>query len=66
MFNLAVPFFLPVWRRVAAVAVALLWGLFELSTGEVFWAIIFFGIGGLAAWKFHEADWAKVAQDADE
>lgn len=66
MFDIAVPFFLPPWRRVAVVAIALLWGLFEFSTGEVFWAIIFWGIGGIAAWKFHTADWSKVAEDAGD
>lgn len=66
MFNLAVPFFLPVWRRVGAVAVAILWGLFELSTGEVFWGVIFLGMGFIAAWKFATADWEAVLQEDED
>lgn len=65
MFNLAVPFFLPVWRRICAVMVAIVWGLFELSTGAVFWGIIFLGMGSIAAWKFGTADWEAVSQEDD-
>ena len=66
MFNLAVPFFLPVWRRVCAVTVPVVWGLFELSTGAVFWGIIFIGIGIIAAMKFRTADWDAVSQEDDK
>lgn len=66
MFNLDVPFFLPVWRRVCAVTVAILWGLFELSTGAVFWGVIFLGIGFIAAWKFGTVDWDAVAAEDDD
>ena len=55
------PFFRPAWRRIAIVAVAGLWGLFELSTGAVFWGVLFLGIAGLAAYEFHrayEGDWS--------
>ncbi|NSX53658.1 hypothetical protein [Parasulfitobacter algicola] len=61
MFELGVPFFLPVWRRVSVVAIAIGWGLFELWKGEPFWAIIFIGMGGFAAWKFWTTDWSAVA-----
>jgi len=61
VFKLAVPFFLLVWRRVAAVAVCFLWALVELSSGQVFWAIIFMGMGGIAAWNFWTTDWSAVA-----
>ena len=66
LFDLDVPFFLPVWRRVVAVAAPVLWGLFEFSTGAVFWGLIFLGMGGIAAWKFSTADWAAVAQEAED
>jgi hypothetical protein len=63
LFDMAIPFFLPVWRRVLAVAVPALWAMFEFSTGEVFWGLIFLGLGGMAAWKFWIADWEAVAAD---
>lgn len=61
LFDLAVPFFLPLWRRVVAATVPILWAFFEFSTGEAFWGLIFLGLGGTAAWKFYTADWAEVA-----
>ncbi len=66
-FDLAVPFFLPVWRRVAATVVPILWAFFEFANGAAFWGMIFLGLGGMAAFKFMTADWdAVAAQDADE
>jgi hypothetical protein len=61
LFDLAVPFFLPVWRRVLAVVVPILWAFFEFSNGEAFWGLIFIALGGTAGWKFWTADWAQVA-----
>lgn len=46
------PFFRPLWRRIAVVVVSLGWALFELSTGAVFWAILFGAIGAYAAWEY--------------
>ena len=66
LFDLEIPFFLPVWRRIAAVTVAVAWGLFELSTGAVFWGMIFVGMGGIAAWKFGTADWESIARAEEE
>lgn len=66
LFDLAVPFFLPVWRRVLAATVPILWAMFEFSTGEIFWGLIFLGLGGLAGFKFVTADWTAVAVQADE
>lgn len=63
-FDLAVPFFLPVWRRVLTVVVPLLWALVELSNGQTFWALVFAAMGGIALWKFATADWEAVAARA--
>lgn len=52
MFDLQVPFFIPLWRRVVTVAVALGWAGLELVTGSVFWAILFGAMGAWAAWQF--------------
>jgi hypothetical protein len=66
LFDLAVPFFLPVWRRILAVIVPVLWSFFEFSTGAVFWGLIFLGLGGIAAFKFITADWEAVAAEAEK
>jgi hypothetical protein len=58
---MAIPFFLPMWRRVLAVAVPVLWAMFEFAAGEALWGVIFAGLGGMAAWKFWKADWVAVA-----
>ena len=52
MFDLNHPFFRPLWRRVAVVAVCLGWAGFELATGSPLWAVIFGGLGLYAAWGF--------------
>ena len=61
LFDLAIPFFLPLWRRVLAVTVPILWSFFEFSTANYFWGLIFMGLGGIAAYKFWIADWEAVA-----
>ena len=66
MFDLAIPFFLPLWRRVAVVGVATLWGFFEFTTGQTFWGVIFVGMGALAVWKFWTANWSEVAKLDDD
>lgn len=66
LFDVDVPFFLPVWRRVVAVGFAICWGLFELSTGAIFWGMIFVAMGCIAGWRFSIADWAAVAKEAED
>lgn len=44
------PWFRPLWRRLLIVGLVLGWGIFELVTGAPFWAVVFLGIGALAAW----------------
>ena len=66
LFDVAVPFFLPVWRRILAVTIPVLWGLFEFSAAEPLWRLIFVGMGGIAGWRFYIADWAEVAAQAEE
>jgi hypothetical protein len=52
LFDIRHPFFRPVWRRVATVALALGWAVVEIAGGNVFWAILFGSIGLYAAWEF--------------
>ena len=66
LLDLDVPFFLPVWRRVATVAVAAGWGLFEIAAGSAFWGMISIGIGCIAAWRFTIADWGSVAEEDEK
>jgi hypothetical protein len=49
------PFFRPLWRRVAVVAVCLGWAAVELSGGAVFWAILFGAVGVYCAHQFFVA-----------
>jgi hypothetical protein len=51
-FDIRHPFFRPLWRRIAVVAVTLGWALVELSGGNTFWAILFGALGLYAAWEF--------------
>ena len=65
LLDFDIPFFLPVWRRIAVVAVPVLWALFEFSTGATTWGLIFMGLGGIAAWKLYTADWDAVRAQAE-
>ncbi len=44
------PFFRPLWRRVAVVAVCALWAALEWATQSPLWAM---GAGALAAYTFY-------------
>jgi len=63
LFDFEHPYFRPVWVRILVVVICLGWGLLELSTGETFWAVLFLGVGLIAAWQFATIDYDK---DADE
>lgn len=66
LFDVEIPFFLPLWRRVAVVTVAVCWGLLEISTGAIFWGMIFVGMGSIAGWRFSNADWDAVDSDSKD
>lgn len=51
MFNFDIAFFRPLWIRIATIAVAVGWGLFELLSGEIAFAIMFLAAGGYAAYR---------------
>ncbi len=46
------PFFRPLWRRVAVVAVCVAWSIFEFATGASFWGMIAAGFAVYAVWQF--------------
>jgi len=52
LFDLRHPFFAPRATRVVTVAVAGGWGLFELSTGNVGWAVLFGAVAAYCAYEF--------------
>ena len=62
MLNLRHPFFNPFWRRLAVVAVCFLWGIVEMSTGAVFWAVIFLGLGAVAGYVYF-LDWEDIPEE---
>jgi len=44
------PWLRPLWRRVAVVALAAGWGLFELVSGSPGWALLFLALGAWLGW----------------
>ena len=52
MFDLKVPFFRPLWRRIVTVLICFGWAAFEFSNSAAFWGLIFCGMGGMAIYQF--------------
>lgn len=69
LFDFNDPFFKPLWLRVAVVAVACGWGIFEFIAGAPFWGVLFCGLGVLAFHglflKFEPRD-AKAKDETEE
>jgi len=57
------PFFQPLWRRIAIVAVCFGWAIFEFSTNVPFWGTIALGFGAYGIWQFFIA-WKPRADNA--
>ncbi len=55
LINVQVPFFKPLWRRVATVVVCFGWGAFELVGGSAFWGTLFIGLGLICSYEFFVA-----------
>lgn len=51
-FDFDHPFFNPLWIRVLVFAVCIAWGLFEFVAGNVFWGLLFCGLGLWAGHSF--------------
>lgn len=56
-FDLQIPFFIPVWRRIVLIFVCIGWAFLEFYKGEPFWGIMFMGLGALAAWQLFFDGW---------
>ena len=60
------PWFRPLWRRVAVVAVCFAWAIVEFATGTPFWGVIALGFAGYGIWQFFIAyDAPEPAQPAE-
>lgn len=46
------PFFRPLWRRVAVVAVCVIWSAVEFVAGTPFWGTLLAGMAIYGAWTF--------------
>jgi len=46
------PFFRPLWVRVLIVLVCACWGAFELYTGQIFWALLFWAFAAMSVHAF--------------
>lgn len=44
-------FFRPLWRRIVVVAICVVWGFWELSNGETFWALMSGALGLYCVWE---------------
>ena len=51
-FDVQTTFFRPLWRRIAATTVCLVWAVVELATGAVMWAMLFGAASAYLAWQF--------------
>lgn len=60
-FDLQVPFFFPVWRRVLLVAVCFAWCIVEFFTANPVWGLMFGALGGYALWCFFLSAWPENA-----
>ena len=65
MFDLQVPFFIPVWRRVGTTGVTLGWAAFEYLTGSPGWALLFAGAGAYCFYSFFVV-WDPKRDDRSE
>lgn len=49
--DVRVPFFRPMWRRIAFVAVMVVWTAVEITRGSPWWALL---TGGIGVYLFYE------------
>lgn len=64
LFDLQHPFFRPVWRRVLATALCVLWAGVELATGSPGWALLFAAAGAWCGYQFFVV-WTDPPEEDD-
>lgn len=52
MFNFDIPFYRPLWIRLAIVITCFGWGVVELISGSPGFAVLSLGLGGYTAYRF--------------
>ena len=62
--DLQIPFFYPMWRRIALTLVCLGWAVFEFGAGTPFWGVLFGAMAGNCIWQFFVKAWPVSVEDA--
>ena len=65
-FDLRVPFFVPLWRRIALVVFCVGWAIFEFSSGAVLWFCLAAGIAVMATWQFFLSGWPENTENGGD
>lgn len=52
LLDLSHPFFKPLWRRIAIVAICIIWAVVEFVYGIPLLGTLFAGLGALCIWQF--------------
>lgn len=55
LFDVQLPFFIPLWRRIALVGACFGWAVLELALGNPGWAVFFALIGAFCSYEFFVA-----------
>ncbi len=63
-FELQTDFFLPLWRRVAVIAVCMGWSVVEFGNGAYLWSVLFVALAVYALWQWFFDGWP--ASDATD
>jgi len=66
IFDLQVPFFLPMWRRAMLVVVCLAWCVVEFSNASPFWGLVFGALSAYAFWQFFLSKWPDAVDNQRE
>ena len=65
LFELRVPLFRPMWRRVVLVIALFGWGLMEYVNQNPLWAMVFFAVGVMASYQYFFA-WKDPVEESDD
>ena len=65
LFELRVPLFRPMWRRVALVIALFGWGTMEYVNQNGLWAMVFYAVGVMAGYQFFFA-WKEPEDNKDD
>ena len=65
LFELRVPLFRPMWRRVVLVIALFGWGLMEFVNQNTLWAMVFFAVGVMASYQYFFA-WKDPVEETED